>query len=680
MEKGVTDSAAGKLQMEEGQIRYDYIFAGFGASASLLLLEMQRKNLLDNANVLILEPDNKKINDKTFCFWATEDDPIVSDLGFLVSHSWSHAITGTHKKAVLKPYRYYHIPSIQLYSCAGKTLEKNKGCVRLNQPVREIGDDESGLFVISGEQKFRAGRVFDSRPPVFIKPAEKETHILQSFIGWVIRTEAPSIDANTINFMDFEVEQNGGTQFVYTLPYSIDSALVELTRFGSDEINETEAKTQLEAYILKRFGAFSINSVEKGCIPMSNAKINTIDLPGLSHLGARNYALKPSTGYAFKNMYRQAAEIANSLAGSNKKSPEKLNNSHAKITGSRFAFYDALLLWILNNNPESGRLIFTKLFHHTSLSKVLQFLDERSSIITEFRMFSRLPLKPFFRALLQRTDSGLLRPIILVITVLVLIAQGHGSPLQFYSGYFLFISGMFLVGIPHGAVDHLLETGKWNNPHAAGFIIRYLLQAAAMALVWLFAPGLALFIFLVYSAWHFGQADGQLLGFSTGLSILWGSSVLMYILGTHNLETNAILKFLSSFRIPFECPATALIPWLIFAFLRRNYALAITVIWLSLSSQLPLIFAFGIYFIGQHSCTSWQQICRYLNLSNKRVWLHALPFHLSAWLLMAGFLVLWPVNQEATVFNRWAIFFIFIACISLPHAISMKKVYSLKTE
>jgi hypothetical protein len=122
-----------------------------------------------------------------------------------------------------------------------------------------------------------------------------------------------------------------------------------------------------------------------------------------------------------------------------------------------------------------------------------------------------------------------------------------------------------------------------------------------------------------------------------------------------------------------------LLPWLIYAIFRGKHAFAITITWLSMSSQLPLIFAFGLYFIGQHSFTSWQQICSHLNLSNKKVWLHALPFHLSAWMLMAGFLLLWPVNYEASVLNRWAIFFIFIACISLPHAISMKKVYSVKT-
>jgi hypothetical protein len=105
----------------------------------------------------------------------------------------------------------------------------------------------------------------------------------------------------------------------------------------------------------------------------------------------------------------------------------------------------------------------------------------------------------------------------------------------------------------------------------------------------------------------------------------------------------------------------------------------LTVLWLILSSQLPLMLSFGLYFIGQHSFTSWAQICRHLNLSHKKVWLHALPFHLGGWLLLAGFLLLWPVHHSEIAMNRWAVFFIFIACISLPHTISMKVVYSKKS-
>ena len=659
------------------EMRYDYIFAGFGASASLLLLEMNRRNLLKGAKVLIIDPDNKEKNDKTFCFWATEDEQIVSSLKPMITHFWSEARAGAQDKQVLNPYRYHHIPGINLYRHAREVLEENQ-CFRLNLPVNQIGEDESGLVVFAGDYSFRSGRVFDSRPPVFREPGSREIHIHQSFIGWVIQTEKPLLDPRTMHFMDFQVEQNGGTQFVYLLPFSSNSALVELTRFGSDLILEDEGRNQLNSYIQERFGAFRIKSVEKGCIPMSNARICTQNFPGLSLLGARNHAVKPSTGYAFKNMYSQASEIAASLASRDFQKLDALNSPQKTSSRSRFAFYDALLLRILKEHPENGKAIFLKLFRHNRLNQILRFLDENSGLGAEIIMFSKLPIIPFVRALFHYQGVQIVRPIILMLLVLMLTGLGFNPELQTISGYTLLTAGMILVGIPHGAVDHLLESNRWNQHKSGSFIFTYLFQAAVMALLWLLAPVLALLIFVAYSSFHFGEADGKHWGFSVKTATLWGTSVLIYILGTHGAETNSILNLLSNFRLPFEIPVAGLFPWFVYAIFRKNIPFMLTIVWLTISSFLPLIFAFGIYFIGQHSCSSWVHICSHLSLSSKKVWLKAMPFHLAAWVLMALFFLFWP-QESVTEANQLAVFFVFIACISLPHAISMHSVYAKKT-
>jgi hypothetical protein len=53
-------------------------------------------------------------------------------------------------------------------------------------------------------------------------------------------------------------------------------------------------------------------------------------------------------------------------------------------------------------------------------------------------------------------------------------------------------------------------------------------------------------LFLIYSSWHFGQADAKVFGLSVTSSFLWGTSVLLYIVGTHQTETNQILAFISN--------------------------------------------------------------------------------------------------------------------------------------
>lgn len=130
--------------------------------------------------------------------------------------------------------------------------------------------------------------------------------------------------------------------------------------------------------------------------------------------------------------------------------------------------------------------------------------------------------------------------------------------------------------------------------------------------------------------------------------------------------------------LPTECPEWFLIPWLVLALLRRNVSLALTVLWLSISAFLPLFVSFGLYFIGQHSLSGWHDIRNHLKISNSRIWLNSLPFHAAAWIFLMCFLFFWPSVYPMQETKRWAIFFIFIACISFPHAISMNIVYKTK--
>jgi hypothetical protein len=92
-------------------------------------------------------------------------------------------------------------------------------------------------------------------------------------------------------------------------------------------------------------------------------------------------------------------------------------------------------------------------------------------------------------------------------------------------------------------------------------------------------------------------------------------------------------------------------------------------------SRLPLLFAFGLYFIGQHSHVSWSQIQQHLKMSHRSIWLHALPFHAGAWILLFLFFYLWPSTQQGISAGTWGLFFIFIACISFPHVMAMQTVY-----
>ena len=50
-------------------MKYDYIFAGVGLAAVMVLLEMKRSDLFSGKRILLIEPGEKKTNDRTWCFW-----------------------------------------------------------------------------------------------------------------------------------------------------------------------------------------------------------------------------------------------------------------------------------------------------------------------------------------------------------------------------------------------------------------------------------------------------------------------------------------------------------------------------------------------------------------------------------------------------------------------------------
>ncbi len=76
--------------------------------------------------------------------------------------------------------------------------------------------------------------------------------------------------------------------------------------------------------------------------------------------------------------------------------------------------------------------------------------------------------------------------------------------------------GIVLIGLPHGALDHLVPARiglAWARrplPYA-GFLALYLAAVVAYGLVWWTAPTVAFVGFLALTVWHWGQGDQRFL-------------------------------------------------------------------------------------------------------------------------------------------------------------------------
>lgn len=630
-----------------------------GCANSLILLELHRLGMLAGRNIIIYEPLQKVANDRTFCFWLEPEKLEAAQLIDLVSYSWSAVRVNEQDPQQLESKKYFYLRSEALYAKV-RTL--------LSQYAHNWVSTEFG-----GVQTDLATWVFDSRPPKFAHNEKGVVFIDQSFYGWFIKTEHAVFDAEVFTMMDFSIEQAGHTQFLYILPFDSQTALIEPTRFGSERISEQEASALILAYLAERNTNFQIIEKENGCIPMCSAPLQMEHLPSQwLRTGAGSGQLKPSTGYSFVRALTDAQQITASILAGHRP-PQR------RKSPGRFTFYDRLLLQILSRTPQRGKEVFGSLFKKNKATDVLHFLDEQTTLGQELRIMSSLPIFLFLKAAFKDIVFSLFNQFsklsigLLSTLICILFEQ---LDLQSINDVFL-IFGLLIIGLPHGALDHLpLQVHSVKK--MSKFIISYLGISALILVVWWLQPLVALGCFIVYTAWHFGQADFEYWKQKAGLySFLWGLLVLVFVLFGHLEETLSILKQMG---IQLHLRQLALenvkLIWLSFALLSLfvfrkttlTSKLAETLLLLFIGLWLPLLPAFGCYFIFQHSVHGWAHLKHNLEFSNFQLWTRALPFTIGSLFLFAIYFTM--VTQP-----NWGQVFIFLSALSLPHVVYMHKSY-----
>ena len=99
---------------------------------------------------------------------------------------------------------------------------------------------------------------------------------------------------------------------------------------------------------------------------------------------------------------------------------------------------------------------------------------------------------------------------------------------------------LFLIGIPHGALDGY---GHANGMRLPKFILRYSGIMAIVLLFWAASPIVGLLAFILYSAWHFGETDMREWGLPSAiLSMVWGTILFALLLLPHMSDVNLVLS------------------------------------------------------------------------------------------------------------------------------------------
>ncbi len=378
---------------------FDYIIAGGGCAGLSLAWRLQRSTL-SNKRILIIEQEAKNTNDRTWCFWLPKGSRIP--FSNLIQKSWDRlTFAGPRggRTEHIAPYQYHLIRSQDFYAYIHKSLEQSSNIQFRRASIKTISADQGGAYVQTDSKTYRSEYVFNSIPSLAPPLSGNRHFIQQHFLGWFIKTPKPVFTPDQMTLMDFRASQDNGVCFFYVLPFDSSYALVECTYFSPNLLPKEHYREQVRKYLDGQMGVdhFHIEEEEFGCIPMADGKRISPD-PRIILTGTAGGAVKPTTGYAFLRIQDQVSNIVQTLE-------EGVRPKTSKVTKQRFAFYDQLLLHILEKEPQMAVPIFERLFKQNTFPRVLKFLNEQTTLPQEAQIFASLPKKPFLQALINTSVS-----------------------------------------------------------------------------------------------------------------------------------------------------------------------------------------------------------------------------------------------------------------------------------
>jgi lycopene beta-cyclase len=287
------------------QYDYDVILAGGGLASSLTGYRLRQ--LKPNLRLLIIEAGPRLGGNHTWSFHETD---ISRDARAwvhpFVAHSWE-------KQAVYFPrfsrrlnVGYNTIFSATVHQAAMTLLEDS---VMFGTRITDL--DPHRVRLEDGRE-LSAACVIDARGQV-AAPALAIGY--QKFVGLEVRTAAPHGERYPV-IMDATVPQRDGYRFVYTLPFSQDTLLIEDTYYSdTPDIDEPFLRDECLAYAgRKGWQVAEIIRVERGVLPIvlggDLESLLSQNTPGVPALGLRAGFFHHTTSYSFPFAVRLADTIS----------------------------------------------------------------------------------------------------------------------------------------------------------------------------------------------------------------------------------------------------------------------------------------------------------------------------------------------------------------------------------
>ena len=369
--------------------KYDYIIAGAGCAGYSLLYHLLQDPLLSKKKILVVDANFNKGNDRTWCFWEDSIGPFET----IVCKKWSNieVLKGAmHRSLPTAPFEYKMIQGIDFYQYISDFAKGFDNVEWVASKILTIDSINANSARVNWEGgAANADYVFSS-----INGERIQSTLWQHFKGIVVEFDNAVFDDGIARLMDFNVPQMDATAFMYLLPITDKKALVEYTLFSPSMLESAQYDLVLNTYLEEHYKGqtYQIQHTEMGAIPMTSKKLTSNDGAVVS-IGTMGDAVKASTGYAFQFIQQQTQQIVHQL---------KLNQAlNPAVHHTRHQFYDAVLLYILENQKMAGDEIFARIFKKNRAATVFKFLSNTSTLLDDLKIMSSLPTPIFLPAAIK---------------------------------------------------------------------------------------------------------------------------------------------------------------------------------------------------------------------------------------------------------------------------------------
>ena len=382
------------------------LIMGGGLSGSLLAYRINQ--LCPNIELYLVESQPHLSTEPTWSFHET--DLATESLDWIkpfISQSWNQQEVYFDSQSKILQTGYHSIRSHEFASTITTKLQKH---LILGDPVTSI--TPSGEVILASGRRFNPRTIFDARGLNLTQPLSCG---YQRFLGLDVELSHPHGLTHPI-IMDTRCAQDEGFKFIYTLPWTENSLLIEATCYANEaHFDEVRYQQEVELYCYQNHWKIKKTlRTEKASLPIPLQPQNSLitrkeNSENIIQIGLSGGYFHFTTGYSLPLAVQVSEVIAHEIATQPNWSTQSIQNALTpllKLTSHQSRFFSALNRMLFLACPPEQRVNIFRRFYTFKQDLIERFYRGELSASDQIRILLGKPPVPLISGLKHALHSN----------------------------------------------------------------------------------------------------------------------------------------------------------------------------------------------------------------------------------------------------------------------------------